>query len=75
MKHKKEGNILMNLSKKLMLSLLSAFLLVSCAPQKKEELPPTQPEEVTPAEKEGLSPEQQQKLQIDEDEVMTNPPG
>ncbi len=69
-------------SKTLILTALSGFLLVSCAPQKKEEapLPPaeaplTQPGEVSPSETQGLTPNQVDELKIDEDNVANPFPG
>jgi hypothetical protein len=69
-------------SKTLILSALGGFLLVSCAPQKKEEAPSApqaepfaQPEEVSPSETQGLSPHQVEELKIDEDNVANPFPG
>ena len=69
-------------SKTLILTAVSGFILVSCAPQKKEEtsLPPaeaplTQPEEVSPSETQGLTLPQQEELKINEDNVANPFPG
>jgi|GEM_PF-6629314 len=69
-------------SKTLILSALSGFLLASCAPQKKEETPPTpqaesfaHPEEVSPSETQGLSLQQKEELKINEDNVANPFPG
>lgn len=68
----------MNLSKKLMLSLLGAFVLVGCEQKKSDdinqEVSPMQPEDLTPAEKQ-LPLRDQEKLLQDEDNVMNPIPG
>ncbi len=68
--------MIMNLSKKLMLTVFSAFILVGCEQKKiNQEVSPSQPEELTPAEKENLTLPQQEKLLQDEDNVMNPIPG
>lgn len=69
-------------TKTLIVTAVCGFILVSCAPQKKEESPSlpaeaplTQPEEVSPAETQGLTPHQQEELKINEDNVANPFPG
>jgi hypothetical protein len=74
LKDKKRKEILM-LSRKLMIALFSAGILVGCSSEKNQETMETQPDELTPAETEGLTLHQKEELKISEDNVMNPFPG
>ena len=66
---------MLSLSKKFMVVLFSAGMLVACNSEKNQDSAESQPDELTPEETQGLTLPQKEELKVNEDNVMNPFPG